>query len=73
MVLSVENVYEDGVALTFPHAVVPAPADWSDLQEWAEEHLLPLTGAGRSGDAGYFARIEASSDARLVGESFEWV
>lgn len=71
--VKVENVYPDGTVRTNAEAEVPLPP-LQDLDEWAEEHLMPLTGTGRTeGDAGYFLTI-TKFDARpeLVGTEYEW-
>lgn len=74
--LRVENHYpEDGdVITTTPTASVTIPRDDDDLDEWAEEQLMPLTGTGRTeGESSYFVEI-TKFDARpdLVGHEFEF-
>lgn len=53
---------------------IDVPTPTGDLDDWADDHLRPLTGDGKgTGDAGYFAEIVASpADPSLVGREFEW-
>lgn len=53
----------------------PADVDADDLEEWAEDNLLPHTGDGHAvdQDAGYFVDIVACPDRPdLVGREFSW-
>ena len=44
-----------------------------EVELWAEEHLLPLTGTGRvSGEACYDVHVTASSLPTLVGQHFAY-
>lgn len=72
--VEIENVYEDETVVTHVWSDVPHPDEGEvDLEDWAEEHLYPLTGTGRhEGDAGYFLTVTACDDATLVGCNFEW-
>ncbi len=57
----------------FETTTVPAP-DGQDLDDWADEHLFPLTGTGReTGAAGYFVKVIESTDPDLIGKDWEWV
>lgn len=68
----IDNVYPDETVSRMVEARVENP--WSDWSEWAEEHLFPLTGTGRTeGDAGYFLTITRCDEVpELVGQEFEW-
>lgn len=73
--VSMLNVYDDETVKTTADAVVPAPTEeqWAGkLDEWASEHLQPLTGTERAGDAGYYLRIDASSNPDLLDLRFVW-
>lgn len=78
MILNVQitNVYGDEEITSTEHIDVPtAPlSDSDDLEDWADEHLLPLTGTGRTeGEAGYFVEVLSAPDQpELVGREFEW-
>lgn len=72
----IDNVYSDDTITNVMRVDVPAPEvlDRGDVEsEWAEDHLFPLTGTGRSGDAGYFVEIiECPEVPELVGRTYEW-
>jgi hypothetical protein len=68
------NVYPDETVESDVDLTLPAPENPHDLDDWAEDHLMPLTGTGRTkGDAGYFVKITASPDLPiLMGSEFAW-
>lgn len=73
----IENHYDDGPVKSIRKVEVPGPPDLDDdeaTDEWAYEHLFPLTGTGRTwGDAAYFVRVTEAPDLpALVGREFEW-
>lgn len=85
LTLKIENFYEDGdkSATTLYDVEVPdPPTEPEPHEEWAEEHLYPLTGTGRyagndageerTPDAAYFVEIIAASHPALVGRTYEW-
>lgn len=77
LTVKIDNVYPDGTVTRVMMVDVPAPevVDRGDHEsEWAEDHLLPLTGTGRTeGDAGYFVEItECREVPELVGRNYEW-
>jgi hypothetical protein len=79
LTLDIENHYGDEVVTTEVEVTVPAPPPDTDgedaMREWADEHLYPLTGTGRTeGDAAYFVSIGRSSrpELMLCGREFEW-
>ncbi|MCK0441258.1 hypothetical protein MUG78_17810 [Gordonia alkaliphila] len=44
-----------------------------DVEDWAEDNVFPHTGLGRSGEAGYFAKILSCEERPyLVGHEFTW-
>lgn len=57
--------------------VPSAFASQDDFETWADETIQPFTGIGKeSGNAGYFAEIQAVDDDEydyLVGRTFEWI
>jgi hypothetical protein len=73
--LTIENIYPDAVIQTLVHnepVPVPTSLDRDELDEWAMEHLFPVTGTGREdGDSSYTIRVTRSSDQQLVGQVFE--
>lgn len=72
LTLSITNVYDDDELAHFETKEVPAP-NGEDLDDWADEHLFPLTGTGHTtGAAGYFVKVVESSDPELVGRDWEW-
>lgn len=75
MTIKIENVYPDDVVRRTMAVSVPAPPeDHEDLNMWAEDHLYPLTGTGRTeGDAGYFVTVlKCPYYPALEGNEFEW-
>jgi hypothetical protein len=73
--LSIENNYPDASVHTEVQTTVPAPGDHDVLDEWASEHLMPLTGTGehRANDpANYELTITAATMSELVGRTFGW-
>lgn len=77
--VTIENVYEDGdtVETEVTGQEVPLPADEDvadDYEDWAYEHLFPLTGTGKEGgDAAYFLKVTAFDERPdMVGREFEW-
>lgn len=71
--VEIENVYEDEMVTTIiENEEVPPPLTEGDLEEWADDHLYPLTGVGRPGAAGYFVTVTACDDLALVGRRFDW-
>jgi hypothetical protein len=74
--LEIENHYEDDMVPASAETTAPRPdlTDEEGLEEWAFDHLYPLTGTGRClGDAAYFVRVVESPDLpELVGREFEW-
>jgi hypothetical protein len=74
LTLRITNVYPDETVEQTTVVTVPAPENVYDLDEWAEDHLMPLTGTGREkGDAGYFVKItDSPDDPILVGSEFAW-
>ena len=72
LTLAITNVYDDDELAHFETTTVPAPDD-EDLDDWADEHLFPLTGTGRTdGAAGYFVKVIESTDPDLIGKDWEW-
>lgn len=75
LIVKVTNVYPGEEITHFEEVELPAPDsyDEDDLEDWADEHLFPLTGTGRlSGEAGYFVTITHGDDPELVGRTWEW-
>jgi hypothetical protein len=75
--IKVENHYGDDVVRLEKVLAIPVPEvdDAEDeYEEWAEEHLYPETGTGRTeGDACYFVTITRFDERPdLVGREFEW-
>lgn len=74
--LQILNCYPDEDVMEEQGGVeVPAPPNLEDdLEDWAYEHLFPLTGTGRTkGDAAYFVTIARSPDLpALEGREFSW-
>jgi hypothetical protein len=88
LVLEIENTYElyDDVT-TYADVVVPIPpaedeegaADGLEMcqetprETWSREHIYELTGVGHTdGDSWYDVTVLWSSDAALVGSTFDW-
>lgn len=70
--LTIVNGYGDGLeqVTAVENVTVPAPSSAS-LDEWADEHLFPLTGTGRHGGESWYAvTVTSSSDAQLTGHVF---
>lgn len=91
LTLEITNIYvEDGEEIvTHEERWMPPPpyVDYADMDDderdeldaWAEEHILPLTGTGRTeGDASYFAKVTGIDGDHiepghpLIGYEFEW-
>lgn len=85
LVLEIENAYElYGDVTTYADVMVPAPPADDETpdpagehetayQAWAYTHIYPLTGVGHAdGDSWYDATVVWSSDAALVGSTFDW-
>jgi hypothetical protein len=72
--IKIDNVYDDEtVSNTIITEVPDAPSDIDEREDWAFDHLFPLTGTGRvHGDAGYFVEVLTCTDPTLVGQKFEW-
>lgn len=73
--LSIANIYPDEIITTTADETVPAPEAFDDetLEEWAADELLEFTGTGRTeGDSSYEITIVASTEAQLVGRTFEF-
>jgi len=73
--VEIENTYEDGTEITTHETVEvpPIPADEDAAWDWADEHIRPLTGTGKTeGDAWYDCTITASSDPAIVGRKFNF-
>lgn len=78
--LEIENTYEleeyDDETTTVTDAVMPAPPadrDSQAFEDWADEHIKPLTGTGQTrGDSWYDVEVTACSDPTLVGHEFQW-
>lgn len=72
--VAIENHYVGGPVVKETVTVELPPAhSLSDLDEWAEDNLFPLTGTGRTkGDAGYFVKIIDADLPGYVGLEFEW-
>jgi len=73
--IKIDNVYADEtISKTLIDVEVPNPPTEPDAHEdWADEHLMPLTGTGRThGEAGYFVEITAAEHPALVGRTYEW-
>ncbi|GAB3863516.1 hypothetical protein GCM10028801_31330 [Nocardioides maradonensis] len=71
---TIENIYEDGQEVVTTVATdVDGPEPGEDIEDWAADVLLPLTGTGRyDGDASYFLEITECDDPAMVGAKFEW-
>lgn len=71
--LHIENYYDGDVVITEPVAYVTVPDD-DDIEDWADDQILPLTGTGRTeGNSAYFVTItEFSARPDLVGRKFEF-
>lgn len=75
LTIDITNCYADETVESTQEVEVPEPWDRDDedeMADWAAEHLLPFTGTGRSGDAGYFVEITKADDPTLVGLEWEW-
>jgi hypothetical protein len=75
--LSIENTYEDGDEVTTTAtATLPLPPFGDEeREEWANEHIMPLTGTGKTdGDAWYDVKVTASNmpDLIPVGQTYEF-
>ena len=70
--LRIENVYSDETITNHVTVTVPDPPAGAAFEDWAEEHIYPLTGTGRPGDAGYFVTVLESDSPVLAGARFEW-
>lgn len=76
--LTIDNVYVDhGTITTIKQDVdVPAPPEDPDaFEDWQWEHLFPLAGTNRSGDAAYFIRVVSSSEPDVIpaGTVYEFI
>ncbi|WP_433304272.1 hypothetical protein ACQP2F_14495 [Actinoplanes sp. CA-030573] len=71
---SVETTVADAVVPACPIAHPPATdAEQELLEQWAEQHLYPFTGAGHpDGDAFYDLTVTASTLPWLAGTVFSW-
>ncbi|MFD2024125.1 MULTISPECIES: hypothetical protein [Promicromonospora] len=74
--LTIDNFYPGETVQTFVlSAVVGAPESFveDELQDWATDELFEFTGTGRThGDSSYDVTITGSSEAALLGRSFEF-
>jgi hypothetical protein len=82
--LNIVNSYGDGssaavtvTGLTIAHPGLPRPPvtdrQWQTLTDWADDHLWPLTGTGRTtGSACYEVTVTASTLPWLLGHTFDW-
>ena len=74
--LTIDNFYPGKTVQTFVlSAVVEAPESFvkDELQGWATDKLFEFTGTGRTdGDSSYKVTITGSSEAALLGRSFEF-
>lgn len=75
--VKIENVYDDGTTVATTETVTDLPRCPSDVElreDWAWDHLFPLTGTGREeGDAAYFVTVlDCPADPSLVGDNFQF-
>lgn len=76
--LEIENAYElyEDETTHVNDLVLPAPPDdreSPEFEQWAEEHIQPLTGVGHTdGNSWYDVTVTACSDESLVGHNFDW-
>lgn len=74
--LTIDNFYPNKTVQTFVQsAVVEAPESFGkdELQGWATDELFEFTGTGRTdGESSYEVTITGSSEAALLGRSFEF-
>jgi hypothetical protein len=73
-VLAIENIYPDGTQNAVAAVDVPAmPSEAEAREEWAYEHLFPMTGTGRTeGNSAYVVTITESDISAAVGQMFEF-
>ncbi|MEU0344217.1 hypothetical protein ABZ092_36060 [Streptomyces bobili] len=74
LTLHITNGYEDGSeVITTPVVEVPIPAELDELSDWADDHIFPHTGTGRSdGDSWYEVKVTESTAPELLGRTFEF-
>lgn len=72
----IENSYTDGHE-SKSIVTVREPNEGEDLDDWFQDAVFPHTGDGHGIDSGlgscYTARVLASDDPALVGETNEWM
>lgn len=79
VVLEIDNCYtEHGTVQTTVQTQIeepPTDTDSDEYQDWEQDEIFQHTGAGLSGDAGYFVTVIASSRADLipVGTTYEFI
>jgi hypothetical protein len=73
-VLAIKNIYTDVTQNTAAVVDVPdMPAEGEARDEWAYDHLFPVTGIGRTdGDSAYVVTITESDTPDAVGLVFEF-
>ena len=74
VIVRIDNVYEEHDTVVV-WVRVPLPEAGENIDQWAEDNIFPLTGAGKyHGNAGYFAKVSAAPGrcAHLIGRTFEW-
>lgn len=77
--VKITNDYSDGHHSEREVVVRRAPRDLEEqtMDEWWQEFVFPHTGDGHGADSNlgscYTATITAAHDARLVGETHEWI
>jgi hypothetical protein len=55
------------------HEVPPPPSDKAEQVDWANVHIGPLTGTGKTGcESWYEVTVTACIDPKLVGCTFEF-
>ncbi|WP_031513660.1 hypothetical protein [Streptomyces sp. NRRL F-5123] len=75
--LAITNTYEGGAEIKTEAVVtvpLPLPAeDTDERSDWADDHIFPETGAGRTrGNAWYDVEIVESSVPELLGLTFRF-